>query len=46
MSRPPDGYALQSGDWVLVRPDGYLGAIVSSGELATLKTYLCDVGLN
>jgi hypothetical protein len=41
-----DGYALHSGDWVLVRPDGYLGAIVSSGEIGTLETYLRNVGFN
>jgi 2-polyprenyl-6-methoxyphenol hydroxylase-like FAD-dependent oxidoreductase len=38
-------YALASGEWVLVRPDGYVGAIVSSSEIAALDTYLRDVGL-
>jgi 2-polyprenyl-6-methoxyphenol hydroxylase-like FAD-dependent oxidoreductase len=40
-----DAYGLVSGDWVLVRPDGYVGAIVSSGETAALATYLRNVGL-
>jgi hypothetical protein len=40
-----DAYALTSGDWVLVRPDGYVGAIVSSGQIGALETYLRDVGL-
>jgi 2-polyprenyl-6-methoxyphenol hydroxylase-like FAD-dependent oxidoreductase len=40
-----DTYGLASGDWVLVRPDGYIGAIVSSSELAALRRYLEGVGL-
>jgi 2-polyprenyl-6-methoxyphenol hydroxylase-like FAD-dependent oxidoreductase len=40
-----DAYAVASGDWVLVRPDGYVGAIVSSSEIGELETYLRDVGL-
>jgi hypothetical protein len=39
-----EAYGLTSGDWVLVRPDGYVGAIVS-GETAALETYLRHVGL-
>jgi 2-polyprenyl-6-methoxyphenol hydroxylase-like FAD-dependent oxidoreductase len=38
-------YALTSGDWVLIRPDGYVGAIVASSEIAALETYLQSVGL-
>ncbi len=38
-------YGLAPGDWVLVRPDGYIGAIVSSENLAALETYLESVGL-
>ncbi|MGB3124788.1 MAG: FAD-dependent oxidoreductase [Pseudomonas sp.] len=38
-------YALAAGDWVLVRPDGYIGAIVSSGEVEKLEGYLSQVGL-
>ncbi|MGO9452313.1 MAG: FAD-dependent oxidoreductase [Candidatus Binataceae bacterium] len=40
-----DAYGLSAGDWVLVRPDGYVGAIVSSGEIAALCRYLDDVGI-
>jgi len=40
-----DAYGLAAGEWVLVRPDGYVGAIVSSGELAALRRYLDDVGI-
>jgi 2-polyprenyl-6-methoxyphenol hydroxylase-like FAD-dependent oxidoreductase len=40
-----DAYGLSSGDWALVRPDGYVGAIVSSGELAALYRYLDAVGI-
>jgi len=41
-----DAYALNRGDWVLVRPDGYIGAIVASGETAALEDYLNRVGIN
>ncbi len=40
-----DAYGVAPGDWVLVRPDGYIGAIVSSTELAALCRYLDDVGI-
>jgi 2-polyprenyl-6-methoxyphenol hydroxylase-like FAD-dependent oxidoreductase len=40
-----DAYGVSTGDWVLVRPDGYVGAIVSSGEMAALRRYLDDVGI-
>jgi hypothetical protein len=33
-------YGLCSGDRVLVRPDGYIGAIVASHELGRLEHYL------
>ncbi len=38
-------YGVQSGDRVLVRPDGYVGAIVSGNELAALERYMAGVGL-
>jgi hypothetical protein len=41
-----DAYTLASGDWVLVRPDGYVGAIVSSEHVDVLENYLGSVGLN
>jgi 2-polyprenyl-6-methoxyphenol hydroxylase-like FAD-dependent oxidoreductase len=40
-----DAYGLTPGDWVLVRPDGYIGAIVSSDNVPALETYLVNVGL-
>ncbi|OSQ36383.1 FAD-dependent oxidoreductase [Thalassospira mesophila] len=35
-----NAYALVPGDWILVRPDGYIGCIVGSPEIETLTTYL------
>jgi hypothetical protein len=32
-------YGLEPGDWVLVRPDGYVGAIISSEHLKTMEPY-------
>ena len=40
-----EAYALASGDWVLIRPDGYVGAIVASGDIEALERYLRTVGL-
>jgi 2-polyprenyl-6-methoxyphenol hydroxylase-like FAD-dependent oxidoreductase len=40
-----DTYEAAPGDRILVRPDGYVGAIVSQGEMAALEAYLHDVGL-
>jgi 2-polyprenyl-6-methoxyphenol hydroxylase-like FAD-dependent oxidoreductase len=40
-----DGYRLRTGDWVLVRPDGFVGAVVSSGCIPALERYLDGVGL-
>jgi 2-polyprenyl-6-methoxyphenol hydroxylase-like FAD-dependent oxidoreductase len=40
-----DAYALQSGDWVLVRPDGYVGAIVASDRIESLERYFRIGGL-
>lgn len=40
-----DAYALTAGNWVLIRPDGYVGAIVSSEEVTALALYLQSVGL-
>src|SRR5471032_1614026 len=40
-----DAYELAPGEWVLVRPDGYVGAIVSSGSIQSLEAYLLQVGL-
>jgi 2-polyprenyl-6-methoxyphenol hydroxylase-like FAD-dependent oxidoreductase len=38
-------YGLGDGDWVLVRPDGYVGALVASDQLDVLARYLDAVGL-
>ncbi|MGK3992759.1 FAD-dependent oxidoreductase [Sorangium sp. So ce1024] len=38
-------YGLSPGDWGLVRPDGYIGAIVSSEQAPALEAYLARVGL-
>jgi 2-polyprenyl-6-methoxyphenol hydroxylase-like FAD-dependent oxidoreductase len=38
-------YTVKSDLWLLVRPDGYLGAIVASDEVETLERYLKTVGL-
>jgi 2-polyprenyl-6-methoxyphenol hydroxylase-like FAD-dependent oxidoreductase len=40
-----DAYGLSPGDWVLVRPDGYVGAIVSGAEVSALAPYLARVGV-
>ncbi|MBY5418903.1 FAD-binding protein (plasmid) [Rhizobium leguminosarum] len=40
-----DAYGLASGDWVLVRPDGYVGAIIASAHAWALEAYLANVGL-
>lgn len=40
-----NAYKLAIGEWVLVRPDGYIGAIVSSDDLERLEAYLARVGL-
>jgi 2-polyprenyl-6-methoxyphenol hydroxylase-like FAD-dependent oxidoreductase len=40
-----DAYGLSPGDWVLVRPDGYVGAIVSGAEVSALDPYLARVGV-
>jgi 2-polyprenyl-6-methoxyphenol hydroxylase-like FAD-dependent oxidoreductase len=37
-----EAYAVSPGDWVLVRPDGYIGAIVSSAHLDALNHFLGD----
>jgi 2-polyprenyl-6-methoxyphenol hydroxylase-like FAD-dependent oxidoreductase len=38
-------YDLEPGDWVLVRPDGYVGAIVGSGRPQALSESLSRLGL-
>jgi hypothetical protein len=38
-------YGLSSGDCVLVRPDGYVGAVFPAGEVSDIEQYLDVVGL-
>jgi 2-polyprenyl-6-methoxyphenol hydroxylase-like FAD-dependent oxidoreductase len=40
-----DAYGLAPGEWALVRPDGYIGAIVGPDDIAELEQYLAKVGL-
>jgi hypothetical protein len=40
-----DAYGLVPGECVLVRPDGYIGAVIPAGETAALDAYLAKVGL-
>jgi 2-polyprenyl-6-methoxyphenol hydroxylase-like FAD-dependent oxidoreductase len=40
-----DGYGLEPGTWVLIRPDGYIGAIVTSDAGPALERYLSSVGV-
>jgi len=38
-------YGTRVGDWILVRPDGYVGAVVSGGDAETLDAYMVCAGL-
>ena len=40
-----DAYGLRPGDWVLVRPDGYVAAVVATPELPAIDALLERVGL-
>ncbi len=40
-----EGYGVRPGEWVVVRPDGHVGCIVSSDQLPLLEEYLDRVGL-
>jgi 2-polyprenyl-6-methoxyphenol hydroxylase-like FAD-dependent oxidoreductase len=40
-----EAYAVLPGDWVLVRPDGYVGAIVGSRQMNALTHFLGEQGL-
>jgi 2-polyprenyl-6-methoxyphenol hydroxylase-like FAD-dependent oxidoreductase len=40
-----DAYGLEGGDWVLVRPDGYVGAILAPSEVGAMEAYFRTVGL-
>lgn len=38
-------YAASSGDWVLVRPDGYIGAFVGAQQIDALARFMDEQGL-
>ena len=38
-------YGVSPGDWVLIRPDGYVAAIVSGVDVSALEHYLTRVGV-
>jgi len=40
-----DAYGLSPGEWILIRPDGYIGAIVGPKEISALDRYLAEVGI-
>lgn len=40
-----DAYDVKEGTWVLIRPDGYIGAIVEEEAKDTLERYLTTIGL-
>jgi hypothetical protein len=41
-----DAYAMKPGDQVLVRPDGYIGAVVAGARREALRLYLRHAGIN
>jgi hypothetical protein len=40
-----NAHGMPSGEWVLIWPDGYVGAIVGTEEIPVLDRYLADVGV-
>ena len=40
-----DSYGLEKGQWMLVRPDGYVGAAGGAGDAEALDAYLANIGL-
>lgn len=38
-------YAPALGDWLLIRPDGYIGAIINHNAVEALENYLQQIGL-
>jgi hypothetical protein len=41
-----DAYGLAPNSWVLVRPDGYVGAFIAGDEIDALHAYLQGVGIS
>ncbi len=40
-----DAYGLAPGEWALIRPDGYVGAIVGADDMRELELYLARAGV-
>jgi hypothetical protein len=40
-----EAYGFAPGDWVLVRPDGYIGAIFDAAGVGSLEAYFERVGI-
>ncbi len=40
-----NAYAPSAGDWFLIRPDGYIAAIVNSADIGSLETYFPALGI-
>jgi 2-polyprenyl-6-methoxyphenol hydroxylase-like FAD-dependent oxidoreductase len=40
-----NAYGLESEQWVLVRPDGYVAAVVGTADLPAIESYLDNVGV-
>jgi 2-polyprenyl-6-methoxyphenol hydroxylase-like FAD-dependent oxidoreductase len=40
-----DAYAVSPGEWILIRPDGYVGAITASDNVSALERYLAEMGI-
>jgi 2-polyprenyl-6-methoxyphenol hydroxylase-like FAD-dependent oxidoreductase len=43
--RVQSAYGLSAEQWVLIRPDGYVAAVVDTADLAGIETYLDAVGV-
>ncbi|MGB3271045.1 MAG: FAD-dependent oxidoreductase [Rhodanobacter sp.] len=41
-----DAYGLSPNSWVLVRPDGHVGAFIAGDEINALRAYLLGVGIS
>jgi len=40
-----DAYGLEAGDWALIRPDGYVAAVVGTAGLGSIESFLDRVGV-
>jgi hypothetical protein len=40
-----DAYGLSPGEWVMVRPDGYVGVVIGANEIPAVERYLAGVGV-